>query len=88
MHWTVDQIPDQHLLNTSAWKWVIPQLYRLYPDDDIVVNISALSPPFLRLRAKDISASVLVDMIIIVRYNGDIIPVACISLVSSCHVFA
>ncbi|KAG6592062.1 putative BPI/LBP family protein, partial [Cucurbita argyrosperma subsp. sororia] len=80
MHWTVDQIPDQHLLNTSAWKWVIPQLYRQYPDDDIVVNISASSPPFLRLRAEDISASVLVDMIINVRDNGEIIPVACISL--------
>ncbi|XP_038898728.1 putative BPI/LBP family protein At1g04970 [Benincasa hispida] len=80
MHWIVDRIPDQHLLNTAAWKWVIPRLYQQYPNDDIVLNISASSPPFLRLRDKDISTSIYVDMIINVRDTGEIIPVACISL--------
>lgn len=80
MHWIVDHIPDQHLLNTAAWKWIIPRLYQQYPNDDIVLNISASSPPFLRLRDKDISASIHVDMIINVQDNGELIPVACISL--------
>lgn len=88
MHWIVDHIPDQHLLNTAAWKWIIPRLYQQYPNDDIVLNISASSPPFLRLRDKDISASIHVDMIINVQDNGELIPVACISLVSSCQLFA
>lgn len=88
MHRIVDKISDQHLLNTSAWKWIIPRLYRQYPDDDIVLNISASSPPFLRLRDQDIAASLYVDMIIDVVDNGEVIPVACISLVSSFEVFA
>lgn len=83
MHWIVDHIPDQHLLNTAAWKWVIPRLYQQYPDDDIVLNISASSPPILRLRDKDIAATIHVDMIINVQDTSEIIPVACISLVSS-----
>ncbi|KAL0560747.1 hypothetical protein IC582_001160 [Cucumis melo] len=80
MHWIVDHIPDQHLLNTAAWKWVIPRLYQQYPDDDIVLNISASSPPILRLRDKDIAATIHVDMIINVQDTSEIIPVACISL--------
>ncbi|XP_022981450.1 putative BPI/LBP family protein At1g04970 isoform X2 [Cucurbita maxima] len=80
MHWIVDKIPDQHLLNTAAWKWIIPLLYRQYPDDDIVLNISASSPPSLRLRDQDIAASIYVDMIIEVVNNDEVIPVACISL--------
>lgn len=87
MHWIVDKIPDQHLLNTAAWKWIIPLLYRQYPDDDIVLNISASSPPSLRLRDQDIAASIYVDMIIEVVNNDEVIPVACISLVSSCELY-
>ncbi|XP_022940640.1 putative BPI/LBP family protein At1g04970 isoform X2 [Cucurbita moschata] len=80
MHWIVDKIPDQHLLNTTTWKWIIPLLYRQYPDDDIILNISASSPPSLRLRDQDIAASIYVDMIIEVVNNDEVIPVACISL--------
>lgn len=88
MHWIVDKIPDQKLLNTAAWKWIIPRLYRQYPDDDIVLNISASSPPSLRLQDRDISATVYGDMIINVIDFGEVTPVACISLVRSLKVFA
>ncbi|XP_062191040.1 putative BPI/LBP family protein At3g20270 isoform X1 [Phragmites australis] len=45
----VDKIPDQFLLNTASWRLLIPQLYHKYPDDDILLNISAISPPFVRI---------------------------------------
>ncbi|KAL3733416.1 hypothetical protein ACJRO7_022870 [Eucalyptus globulus] len=43
MHWLVDKIPDQALLNTAGWKYIVPQLYKLYPNDDMDLNISVIN---------------------------------------------
>ncbi|CAN6182710.1 unnamed protein product [Urochloa humidicola] len=36
----VDRIPDQFLLNTASWRFLVPQLYKKYPVElDITVNV-------------------------------------------------
>ncbi|GAB2285223.1 hypothetical protein Dimus_019676 [Dionaea muscipula] len=80
MHWDVDKIPDRSLLNTAGWRFIIPQLYKKYPDDDMKLNISLASPPVLRILQHNIGATVYADLIIDVLEAGEVIPVACILL--------
>lgn len=82
MQWTVDKVPDQSLLNTAGWRFIIPQLYRKYPNDDMNLNISLSSPPVIRVAEDNIDATVHADLIIDVLESDEVIPVACISLVS------
>jgi hypothetical protein len=49
MHWIVDQIPDQSLLNTAGWRFIIPQLYKKYPNHAMNLNISLSSPPVVKI---------------------------------------
>lgn len=81
MHWIVDKIPDQALLNTSGWRYIVPQLYKQYPNDDMNLNISVSSPPVIKVAKDDIDVIVNLDLIIDVVDAGEVIPVACISLV-------
>lgn len=85
LHWEVDKIPEQSFLNTAGWKYIIPQLYKKYPNDDMRLNISINSPPLISLAIDNIQATILLDMIIEVVDNGEMIPVACITVVW--HVF-
>lgn len=81
MHWLVDKIPDQALLNTAGWKYIVPQLYKLYPNDDMDLNISVTAPPLVKITKQGIGATIYTDVIINVLDTGEVIPVACISLV-------
>lgn len=82
MQWNVDKIPDQSLLNTAGWRFVIPQLYRKYPNADMNLNISLSSAPVIVISEHKIGSTVYADLTIDVVQAGEIIPVACISLVS------
>uniref|UniRef100_A0A5B7C379 BPI/LBP family protein n=1 Tax=Davidia involucrata TaxID=16924 RepID=A0A5B7C379_DAVIN len=81
MQWIVDKVPDQSLLNTAGWRFIVPQLYKKYPNDDMNMNISLSSPPVIRISSHNIDATVYADLIIDVLEASDVIPVACISLV-------
>ncbi|XP_052736949.1 putative BPI/LBP family protein At1g04970 isoform X2 [Vigna angularis] len=81
MHWIVDQIPDQSLLNTAGWRFIIPQLYKKYPNHDMNFNISLSSPPVVEISNQKAGAITIVDMTIDVLEEDKVIPVACISLV-------
>ncbi|XP_062168532.1 putative BPI/LBP family protein At1g04970 isoform X3 [Alnus glutinosa] len=81
MHWIVDKIPDQSLLNTAGWRYIVPQLYKQYPDDDMNLNISVSSPPIIKVAKDVIGAIINLDVTIDVVDAGEVIPVACISLV-------
>lgn len=81
MQWIVSEIPDQSLLNTAGWRFIVPQLYKKYPNDDMNLNISLSSPPVIRISSNYIDATVYADLIIDVLEADDVIPVACISLV-------
>ncbi|XVF31824.1 hypothetical protein REPUB_Repub17cG0026900 [Reevesia pubescens] len=80
LEWIVDKVPDQALLNTAGWRFIIPQLYKKYPNDDMNLNISLSSPPVIRISGHNIGATVYADVIIDVVEAGQVIPVACISL--------
>ncbi|RDX95526.1 putative BPI/LBP family protein [Mucuna pruriens] len=80
MQWIVDELPDQALLNTAEWRFLIPQLYKQYPNDDMNLNISVSSPPDIQVTNKDVGVTIFVDIIIDVLEDGEVIPVACISV--------
>lgn len=81
LQWIVDELPDQDLLNTAEWRFLIPQLYKLYPNDDMNLDISISSPPDIQVTKKDVGVTIFIDIIINVLDAGEIIPVACISVV-------
>ncbi|KAK7385992.1 hypothetical protein VNO78_32010 [Psophocarpus tetragonolobus] len=80
MQWIIEELPDQDLLNTAEWKFLIPQLYKKYPNDDMNLNISVSSPPEIQVTNKDVGVNIFTDIIIDVLEVGEIIPVACISV--------
>ncbi|XP_043688681.1 putative BPI/LBP family protein At1g04970 isoform X2 [Telopea speciosissima] len=81
MQWIVDKVPDQSLLNTASWKYIVPQLYKMYPNDDMNLNVSLSSPPVIRSSPDNIDSTIYSDVTIDVFGDNEIIPVACISLV-------
>lgn len=82
MHWIVDKIPDQSLLNTAGWRFIIPQLYKKYPNHDMNLNISVSSPPIIDIENRQIKAKIPLDMVIDVLDGQEVVPVVSISLVS------
>ncbi|CAK8565662.1 unnamed protein product [Lathyrus sativus] len=88
MQLIIDELPDQALLNTAEWRYIVPQLYKRYPNDNMQINVSASSPPFIQVGYQDIGATVSVDITINVLEGGETIPVACISvdISASCSV--
>lgn len=78
----IDKVPDQTLLNTAGWRFIVPQLYRKYPNHDMNLNISLSSPPEIRISPGNIAATAYVDLIVGVLDGDDTIQVACISLVT------
>lgn len=77
----VNKVPEQSLLNTASWKYLIPQLYRKYPNDDMILNMSLTSPPDVWITSKKVGANLLLDMTVNVLDGSSTIPVACISMV-------
>ncbi|KAI4388384.1 hypothetical protein MLD38_000717 [Melastoma candidum] len=81
LQWIVDKLPDQAMLNTSRWKYIVPQLYLQYPDDNMYLNISCSSRPLVKVRKEGITATVDLAVVINVLDANRSISVACISLV-------
>lgn len=79
MHWIVDKVPEQSLLNTAGWRFIVPQLYRRYPNADMNLNVSIYSPPHLIIREHQIDLTVHADVVINVLNSGEVTPVACFS---------
>lgn len=85
LSWLVDKLPEQSLLNTASWRFIIPKLYKMYPNDDMKLNISVSSPPIITITSEGVDAVVIADMIIDVMDGGDTIPVACVSMTISAN---
>jgi lipopolysaccharide-binding protein len=81
LQWILDELPNQALLNTADWKILIPQLYKQYPNDDMNLNVSVSSPPVIKVSDQDVGVTISIDLIIDVLEAGEVIPVACISVV-------
>ncbi|KAJ1380409.1 Lipid-binding serum glycoprotein, C-terminal [Sesbania bispinosa] len=80
MQLIIDELPNQAILNTAEWRFIVPQLYKQYPNDDMQLNISVSSPPLIQVTYQDIGATIFVDITIDVLEGGEVIPVACISV--------
>ncbi|XP_019194508.1 PREDICTED: putative BPI/LBP family protein At1g04970 [Ipomoea nil] len=80
MHWIVDEVPDQFLLNTARWKFIVPNLYKQYPNDNMNLNISISSVPNIEIKEQQIDVTVTADVIINVLNDTEAVPVACISV--------
>ncbi|ONI29454.1 hypothetical protein PRUPE_1G199100 [Prunus persica] len=80
MQWVINKTPDQSLLNTAGWKYIVPQLYKQYPNEDMELNISVSSPPIMTAVNNGINITVYSDVTISVMDADEVIPVACISL--------
>ncbi|CAM8949764.1 unnamed protein product [Rhodiola kirilowii] len=80
MKFIVNTIPDQSLFNTAGWRFIIPQLYKKFPNDDIAMNITLTSAPILKI-SQNMDSTVNADLTMDVLDDGNVIPVACISLV-------
>lgn len=82
MQWRVDKIPDQSLLNTTEWKEVVPQLYEKYPDAKMVLDLLVTTPPSVHIYDGAMEATINTDVTVDVLSDGEVIPVACGSVVS------
>ncbi|KAJ9560859.1 hypothetical protein OSB04_006019 [Centaurea solstitialis] len=80
MHWVVDKAPEQSFLNTAGWRFIVPQLYKKYPNADMDLDISLSEPPLVQILWQNIEATVYSDVIVNVLEGDETIPVACISL--------
>ncbi|KAJ6845178.1 putative BPI/LBP family protein [Iris pallida] len=83
MHWLVDKVPDQSLLNTARWKYIVPQLYRKYPNDNMQLNLTLTSPPIISIKPEGAGGTITTDMTVNVLDAGESVPVACITVVIS-----
>ncbi|OAY55650.2 putative BPI/LBP family protein At1g04970 isoform X2 [Manihot esculenta] len=81
MHWTVDRFPNQSLLNTTTWRYIYPQLYEVYPNDGMKLNISLTSPPVIKIVENDLDVTIYLDVTVNVLDADEVIPVASVSLV-------
>lgn len=89
MHWKVDKMPDQSILNTNEWREIVPQLYQRFPNHDIVLNLSVSAPPFVHIFDDKLETTIYSDVIVDVLLDDEeIIPVACLSLVISASGYA
>ncbi|CAA3032502.1 BPI LBP family At1g04970 [Olea europaea subsp. europaea] len=88
MHWIIDEVPDQSLLNTTEWRFIVPQLYKMYPNDNIILNMSVSSPPIIEIRKQQIHATIPIDMVVDVLSADEVISVACISMSISASISA
>ncbi|KAK6149367.1 hypothetical protein DH2020_016892 [Rehmannia glutinosa] len=80
MHWLLDKAPDQSLLNTAGWRFIVPQLYKKYPNHDMNLNLSVSSPPIIEVDKQQIRVKVPLDVVIDVLDVDEVIPVLCISV--------
>lgn len=76
-------------MNTASWKYIIPQLYKKYPNEDMVLNFAVSAPPKVVLSRDGISSVTSADMTIKVKDATTLeqTPVACISLVRGFDLF-
>jgi hypothetical protein len=75
-------MPEKEFLNTSKWRYIIPQLYHDYPNAELTFHFDVTSPPTILLTPDGIEGSAVADMMIEAVKDGDLVPVACITIVS------
>ncbi|CAM6042964.1 unnamed protein product [Sphagnum compactum] len=88
LDWLVDELPQESILNTAFWKWIIPQLYKKYPNDDMVLHVSASAAPQVELTKDGAKALAVADVTVLVKTGNGSVPVACLSMTLSMDAIA
>ncbi|CAM6027186.1 unnamed protein product [Sphagnum balticum] len=88
LDWFVDKLPQQSLLNTAFWKWVIPQLYKKYPNEDMALDFSVSGAPQVDFTKDGANALAAADLTILVKTDNGSVPVACLSMTLSMDAIA
>uniref|UniRef100_A0A7I4EBQ8 Lipid-binding serum glycoprotein C-terminal domain-containing protein n=1 Tax=Physcomitrium patens TaxID=3218 RepID=A0A7I4EBQ8_PHYPA len=83
LEWIVDELPQESWLNTHFWRWLIPQLYKKYPNTDMALGFASSAPPTVQLKTDGVTANAVADLTLSVKTEGKSLPVACISLALS-----
>lgn len=82
MHMVIGESKNGSVLSTSDWKLILPGLYRQYPDDKMMLNMSVTSPPHVKITENGIDAAIYLDITINVQEFGKVLSVVRISSVS------
>ncbi|GER57654.1 lipid-binding serum glycoprotein family protein, partial [Striga asiatica] len=88
MHWMIDKASDQTLMNTAGWRFIVPQLYKMYPNHDLNLNLSVSSNPTIKIKKQQIIAQIPLDVVIDVLDGEELVPVVCIYTVIRASVSA
>ncbi|KAG0582311.1 hypothetical protein KC19_3G050700 [Ceratodon purpureus] len=83
LEWLVDELPQESWLNTHFWRWLIPQLYKKYPNMDMALAFACSGPPTVQLQTDGVTANAAAELNLLVKTDGKSLPVACISLALS-----
>ncbi|XP_019097082.1 PREDICTED: putative BPI/LBP family protein At3g20270 isoform X2 [Camelina sativa] len=81
MHLVIGETKNGSILSTSDWKLILPELYKHYPDDKMMLNMSVTSPPAVKITENGIDATIQLDIAIDVQDSGKVLSVARISSV-------
>lgn len=84
LEWLVDELPQESWLNTHFWRWLIPQLYKKYPNKDMALDFACSEAPTVKLTTDGATVDAVAELTLLVKEGEtNSLPVACISLVST-----
>lgn len=81
MHLVMEETKNGSILSTSDWKLILPELYKHYPDNKMVLNMSVTSPPAVKITENGIDATIQLDIAFDVQDSGENLSVARLSTV-------
>lgn len=81
MHMVIGESKNGSALSTSDWKIILPRLYKQYPDDKMMLNMSVTSPPDVKITENGIDATIHLEISINVQDFGKVVSIARISSV-------
>jgi hypothetical protein len=84
LEWLVDELPQESWLNTHFWRWLIPQLYKKYPNKDMALDFACSEAPTVKLTTDGATVDAVAELTLLVKEDEtNSLPVACISLALS-----
>ncbi|KAG7577971.1 Lipid-binding serum glycoprotein N-terminal [Arabidopsis thaliana x Arabidopsis arenosa] len=83
MHLVIGETKNGSILSTSDWKLILPELYKHYPGNKMVLYMSVTSPPAVKITENGINATIQLEIAIDVQDSGEVLSVARLSTVLS-----
>jgi hypothetical protein len=83
LEWRIDEAPKEAWLNTHFWRFLIPHLYKKYPNMDMALDFGCSKAPSVQLQTDGVTTNAAAELTLLVKSDGEELPVACISLALS-----